>query len=138
MSSFFGVFVGPYAEFLIPEDGLDLPEGDKEEGVGRIDLWSDGPSNNPDRVDVDGKRFVRLRFWSEGSAPGTSGRVCGDAGIDGCGAQRMSDVNPHAEIHWFKQTKAAALALLATHFGLEPEVHWGMVWYDGDYYIDYL
>jgi hypothetical protein len=99
------------------------------EGEVRVELWccTEGGESGA---------AVCHRFWAGGSSDATTaetGPGCGPS----CGAIDISKVIPADEIRWFRETNAEGLQFLARYFGVEPELRWGLVWYDYDvYFID--
>src|SRR5262245_40141050 len=122
----FCVFVGPYAECLVPEaqdPGLPLGPGGNE-WLPALPRCNVGGSRTP-IVEHDGRRFVQYCFWSGGSGDGTAFEASADGG--GYGAHDLSGVRPADEVAWFKREYAAELAQMDRHFRVQPVVRWGVI-----------
>jgi hypothetical protein len=136
MSVIHGVWVGPYAEWLVrPEE----PEPNEDElATGKISstwgltiAWG---VSEPPEIKVAGVVCRRFCF-----VPKTTGRGrprpkrqmnFSHEGDEGCGIEDLRGVDAQAEIEWFVRAFSKELKAVEKFYGRPPRFGWGVVgWY---------
>src|SRR5262245_19471406 len=128
MGSPFNVHIGPYAEYLVPEGGPEAPldYGDPEDGTGNVRLWT-----HPKCVGtatVEGIVHRRYCYWNGGWSPDSTADVVSETGVE-YGSIDLSSVSPRFEMECFRKEHVIALEALTKHFGVKPEIRWGLMWF---------
>jgi hypothetical protein len=114
----FACCVGPYAEWLVPDDGsIDLePKND-----GGEPLYGEHFGRNTRSapvIEIEGKRFRRVCYWTRAAVSGPPFRA---VVID------FTEVDTSREIERFARKHATMLRRLSEHFGSQPVLRWGFV-----------
>ena len=136
MSTTFRVYVGPFAEWLLPANKKS--DATSRRATALVDEFDSSPNGSVSFVFdespvilIRGKRYVR-ECWIAflGDAPAkTFPRKLSWAGYggDNMGIWERSGFPIKAEIRWFKKHFAAQLEQLTAVYGFEPEIKWGVV-----------
>lgn len=132
------LYVGPYAQWLVPVEATEGPPGSElpEVDFGHELMCNLTPARYPAMVRRGRKDYVPLCFMppsERGQKVGVSGRemyfLLPAAWPP---AQDLLAVDRQAEIEWFKTACAKALAALTEHYGEPPQFGWGVVCWPGD------
>jgi hypothetical protein len=136
MSTLHGVWVGPYAEWLVRPEEPD-PEEDKIATGKLSSTWGLSVAygvSDPPETEVAGVVYRRFCF-----VPSTTDRGQGrpkrhmnfsGEGDDGCGIEDLRGVDAQAEIEWFMRAFSKELKAVEKFYDRPPRFGWGVVaWY---------
>jgi hypothetical protein len=124
------LFIGPFAEWLVPEGkakGLPPRDEDGELLFSEKLAW-DSALGEFETVVRHKKRYRRFCCMPRDLKPESHGREVLFGGQPAYpGNQDLLDVDRQGEIDWFAKAFARELKVLAEKFGGEPTFHWGLV-----------
>jgi hypothetical protein len=114
----FACCVGPYAEWLVPDDGTISLDPVNDGGDPLYGEHFGRNTRSAPVVEIEGKKYRRVCYWNRAAVSGPPFRV---TVID------LTDVNTRQEIERFASKHATMLARLSEHFGAQAAIKWGFV-----------
>src|SRR5579883_338825 len=131
MSVWQNLFVGPFAEWLVPEGKTEgLPPRDND----GVRLFADKLLCNlsmgepPETITRGRKSYHRYCFMPHAKEPERHGREMYFAGQPAYPTtQELLAVDRQAEVDWLAKKYAKELEALAKKFGGKPRLSWGLI-----------
>lgn len=136
MSSSLSVYLGPFAEWLVPEAKYADVREKWQALVEEFQVCETGcldfdPHSYTREVTIAGKRFIRecwtAFFGLAASSAEPPPRKFSWYSFDDVGEWEFSGFDTEGEKQWFRETFAHQLWQLAEAYGGEPTIKWGVV-----------
>ena len=128
MSFYFELHIGPYAEWRVRRGKKSLSRYYEEvwyESLIEGKILTLITHDDLPEIKVGRVRYARYRFVPHQERPDAPPRrMAFPHGM--ADEEDWSWINPRAEMDWFSEAFAVELAVLATHFGEQPRMGWGL------------